>query len=159
MPRRAVQYSLLAVMSFAVCLLARDFVDRRSSLVAGILIATYPPLVQSANYHLTDVVSLLLAVAMVLLTMRTTAIASWRPALGLLLDIAAAVATLVRPSFALFGALPAAFVLFRRQGAPPRGRLACVACLALGFSFCLAPLILHNCRIADQIVLLSLGSG
>ncbi len=145
------QFALLAITALAVYAIGRRVADERTGLVAGLLCASYLPLVWYATYHLTEITACLCVTATVLAVLwaRTGPTWAWA-AVGLSL----AAATYVRPGFLFAPLLIAAATLIenRKDWQAPAVTLAV-------FALAVAPWTARNYHLTGRVIPMAATSG
>ena len=138
------QFALLAITALAVYAIGRRVADERTGLVAGLLCASYLPLVWYATYHLTEITACLCVTATVLAVLwaRTGPTWAWA-AVGLSL----AAATYVRPGFLFAPLLIAAATLIENR----KGWQAPAVTLAV-FALAVAPWTARNHHLTGRVI-------
>jgi 4-amino-4-deoxy-L-arabinose transferase-like glycosyltransferase len=136
-----------------VGLLASRLAGPRAGAAAALIVAAYPPLVWIAAYAFSEAIAWPLGVAVVLLFDRAgTTRDRHSAAIALAAGAISAVLVLIRPSWLLFVALAAIWLVRRRGLMPAAVFLAAVVCF-------IAPWTIRNYRHYDRFVLVASEGG
>ncbi|MGH2950912.1 MAG: ArnT family glycosyltransferase [Solirubrobacterales bacterium] len=147
---RLAQLGLIFGTAILLALLAAPLLGARTATVAAVLCATYIPLLELANYHLTEVLATFLVVGLMLVATRAARPrASWPAwcAVGALAGILA----LVRPSMALLAPLVAIAVAFARpRSEGVRSRVLPGLAVIAAFGLVLVPWAIRNQSVSER---------
>jgi len=157
---RICQFAMAAVTAWLVYAFGREVADELVARVAGILTATYLPLLGLAWYHLTEITTcLLVTLAMLLLVRLIRRTPDSRAALwGLGLSIAAV--TYVRPDFAPLLVIAVLALLWSGTGGlRSRERWLRPAIVVGIFIVALAPWTIRNYNLTGKLVPVAASSG
>jgi 4-amino-4-deoxy-L-arabinose transferase-like glycosyltransferase len=153
------QFTLLAAAGWALFILAWHFVSVRSAAIAGLLCVTSPQLAFMATYRMTEVLSAFLVILFALVSMRCVSVLSWQKVYAFITGATAGIAALVRPSFVLLIAFPAAALAIKLWAKGFGKMVSAIAALAVGFCIMVMPWILRNYIVTQRFIPLSADSG
>jgi 4-amino-4-deoxy-L-arabinose transferase-like glycosyltransferase len=158
---RLAQFALIALAAVLLCRVARFVTTPGRAFAAGLICATFLPLVWLAAFHLTEALSTFLTVAVVLLIYLAMDPSEGRSALGIyaLLGITTAVLSLVRPEDGLVLVPIAIGLMLSQRRLARRDRFAKLAVLLLAFVVVMAPWMIRNAIVANQFIPLGENSG
>lgn len=158
---RVVQFLLIFLTAYWLFRLVLSGFDARTAKLSSLLLATYPPVVFLAAFHLTEVLTTCIAVGLILIVEKYRAGGSVFT-LGFGLGMASGALALVRPSMAL--SLPVIVVglfltrMFGKKQGGHGGLWAGVAAPVFGFVLILSPWLVRNVLLTGKPVL-GAGSG
>jgi 4-amino-4-deoxy-L-arabinose transferase-like glycosyltransferase len=156
---RIAQFALLALTAVMLCRVALFVTTPGRALAAGVMCATFLPLIEFAVLHLTEILATFLTVAVVLLVFLAMDQRKDRFTLGAyaMVGIATGLLSLVRPEAGLV-VVPIAIGLFLADRSGARS-VRKVGVLLVGFVLVMTPWTIRNAIVADQFIPFSANSG
>jgi hypothetical protein len=142
---------------FLAYLLGRRLGGPIAGLIAALVMATYPALLEFQSMIMTEPLATTLLAGALLASFRASdrgGTVAWALA-GLLLGLMA----MVRPEYLVVGALLVLLALLRPRGAAGRPRLVAASAAALAFLVPILPWTIRNAVVLDRLVPISTGSG
>ncbi|MEK6278116.1 MAG: glycosyltransferase family 39 protein [Actinomycetota bacterium] len=143
---------------FLAYLLGRRFGGPIAGLIAALLMATYPAMLEFQSMIMTEPLATTLLAGALLACFRASdrgGTLAWALP-GLLLGLMA----MVRPEYLMFGALLPLLALWRsRRATGPRPALVAAVAAALAFAIPILPWTIRNAIVLDRLVPISTGSG
>ncbi len=157
---RICQFAMVAVTASLVYAIAREVADGLTARVAGLLTASYLPLLGLAWYHLTEITTCLLITLAILLLVRLVRRSTDSLLSVCALGLTVAALTYVRPDFApVLVIVVIALLLAGKSGFRSRERWLRPGIVVGIFIVALAPWTIRNYDLTGRVVLISAASG
>jgi 4-amino-4-deoxy-L-arabinose transferase-like glycosyltransferase len=157
---RMCQFAMVAITAWLVYALGRELGEERAARIAGLLTASYLPLLGLASYELTEVATCLLTTLAVLLLVRAMRRPQGSLATVCGLGLTLAALTYVRPDFAPIAVIVViALLLSGRSAWRSRERWIRPALVAAIFIAALTPWTIRNYDVTGKLVFVSAASG
>jgi 4-amino-4-deoxy-L-arabinose transferase-like glycosyltransferase len=157
---RICQFAMVAATACLVYAIGRELDDEFTARVAGLLTASYLPLLDLAGYHLTEITTCLLCTLVVLLLVRLLR----RPSGSLVsvcgLGLAISAATYVRPDFTPLVVIAAAALLLAGKGSfRSHGRWLRPGIVVGIFILTVVPWTIRNYDLTQHLIPVAVDSG
>lgn len=157
---RMCQYAMVAITAWLVYAIGRELGEERAGRIAGLLTASYLPLLGLASVYLTEVTTCLLTTLAMLLLVRAMRRPQDSVATVCGLGLTLAALTYVRPDFAPIVVIAVVALLLSSRGAwRSRERWIRPAIVAAIFIAALTPWTIRNYDVTGKLVFVSAASG